>query len=207
MAEKLIVIVLAVVLLTVVLPVVARQILARRLAGLLEKRRFDAFFKTLDSPLCRLLCPAYDREYFRLNAYSLQRDAAKVDEQYQKMLGMRLRSLQQEKSLVLNAFSYYLNNHNEARTKALLPRLQEAVSEEEFRPYQMMYSVMIRREARYIPEMEAQLADADEMNRSVLHYLLSLQYGYLGKKAEAAEHLRLSRASSDEALSHPPAKA
>lgn len=206
MAEKLILIVLAVVLVTVVAPLAGRQLLVRRLARLLEQKRFDAYFRLVDGPACRVLCQPYDREYFRLNGYSLQRDAARVDAQYQKMLGMRLRSVRQEKSLVLNAFSYYLNAGDAVRTAALLPRLREAVTEEEFRPYQMMYSVLIRREARYIAEMEAQLAGTDDLNRSVLHYLLSLQYGYLGKKEEAAEHLRLSRASSDQALSRVPAQ-
>lgn len=207
MAEKLTLIVLAVVLITVVLPMIGRQLLVRRLARLLERKRYDAFHKAVDSPLCGLLCQPFDREYFRLNAYSLQGDAARVDAQYQKMLGMRLRSPQQEKRLVLNAFSYYLNTGNAPRTTALLPRLKEAFTEEEFRPYQMMYSVVIRKEAKYIPEMEAQLADADDLNRSVLHYMISLQYGYLGKTKESAEHLRLSRASSDHVLSQRPAKA
>lgn len=200
-------IVLVVVAVTVALPYLGRQLLVRQLARLLAQKRFDAFYRTVDGPLCRVLCQTYDREYFRLNAYSLQQDAAKVDAQYQKLLGMRLRSVQQEKNLVLNAFSYYLNSGNAQRTAALLPRLQEAVTEEEFRPYQMMYRVLIQHRADCIPEMEAQLAGADELSRGVLHYLLSLQYGYLGRKAEAEEHLRLSRASSDQALAQRPAKA
>lgn len=207
MVEKLCMIVLAVVLITVVVPMLGRQLLINRLARLLEKKQFETFLKTVDSPFCRMLCRPYDREYFRLNAYSLQGDAARVDAQYQKMLDMKLYTVRQEKSLVLNAFSYYLNTGNEPRTTALLPRLKEAVTEEEFCAYQMMYSVMIRKEARYIPEMEARLADADELNKSVLHYMLSLQYGYLGKNAEAKEHLRLSRALSDQALKERPVRA
>lgn len=207
MAEKICMIVAAVVLITVVLPMVCRQLLVGRLARLLDKKQFRAFEKTVDGLFCRILCRPYDREYFRLNAYSLQRDAAKVDAQYQKLLSMKVHTVQQEKSLVLNAFSYYLNNGNGQRTAELLPRLQEAVTEEEFRPYQMMYSVMILREAKYIQEMEAGLAEADDLNKSILHYMLSLQYGYLGKKAEAKEHLRLSKALSDQALDRRPAGA
>lgn len=207
MTAEILLIVLIVVLVTIALPFGCRRLLLDQLARCLQQRKFDEFLQKVDSPLCRALFSAYQREYFRLNAFSLQGDAAQTDAQYQKLLGMKLRSLQQEKTLVLNAFSYYLNAGNAPRTTALLPRLKEAVGAEEYRNYKMMYSVAIQKEAKYIPEMEQQLAGAGKLDQSVLHYMLSLQYGYRGDTEKAQEHLRLSKACSEQALEGSAARA
>ena len=198
--EKFVYVALAVVLVTIVLPMAGKRVLVDRLARRLEKGQFDAFLKTVDGPVCRVLFSAYEREFLRLNVCSLRGDAAGTDRQYQKLLGMKLRSVRQERALVLNAFSYYLNAGNEARTTELLPRLKEAAGEEEYRRYEMMYRVAILKKADCIKEMEAQLPGEDAMNQSVLHYMISLQYGYLGDRTRSAEHLRLSRMCSDRAL-------
>lgn len=207
MTAEILLIVLLVALVTIALPFGCRRVLLGRLARSLQQKRFDEFLRRIDGPLCRVVFSAYEREYFRLNAFSLQGDPARTDEQYQKLLGMKLRSLQQEKNLVLNAFSYYLNAGNAPRTTALLPRLKEAVGAEEYRIYEMMYSVAIRKEANYISEMEQRLAGAGKLDQSVLHYMLSLQYGYRGDTEKAQEHLRRSKACSEQALAGSAAQA
>lgn len=188
-------VVAVVVIVTVALPVVLKNILIQNMAQCLQRKDMAAFEKILNGNTAKLVFQEFDRENLRLNAYLRMQDSQKIKEQYKRMLNMKLRNVKQEKQLVMNAFSYFINNGEGEEARQLFSRLKQAVSPEEYERCRIMYRVIIQKQSKDIETLEEQLIEATPMDQSVLHYLLSLQYGYLGEKEKEREHLELARQS------------
>ncbi|MCD7863690.1 MAG: hypothetical protein LUG61_09365 [Lachnospiraceae bacterium] len=188
-------VVVVVALVTVALPVIMKNILIQNMAQCLQRDDLEAFDRILDGRIARMVFQEFDRENLRLNACLRTGDSQKIKEQYQAMLNLRLRNVKQEKQLVMNAFSYFINNGEGEEARQLFPRLKQAVSPEEYERCRIMYRVIIKKQSKDIETLEEQLIEASQMDQSVLHYLLSLQYGYLGNTQKEQEHLELARQS------------
>lgn len=156
----------------------------------LQTQNFDDFTKRLDSLSCRYFYPPFNREYMRLNSYFLMADEQKIKEQFDMMLHMRMNK-KQELDICIKAFYFYLDEGNKRKVHELLKRIHEKDKKEEvYTQCRIMSDIMLDHSTAYIDAMEQQVKEAKDMDRGMFHYMLALQYSYLGNTKKEMQHLR-----------------
>lgn len=179
---------------SVVLCAIASKVLKssifKKLLKELKEGNFDDYFHTIDSLICKLYFPPFNREYMRLNGYVIKGNKADVDAQFDVILNMRL-AKKQEIDVSMKAFYYYIEDENKVKAKQLLERIRK-FGEDYFNESEVMYNICIEKSIQYIDEMEEALKDPEckEMNRGMFLYLLGLQYEIDNQKKKMKECLR-----------------
>lgn len=176
--------------LCLILSKVLKNKVLKRLLSDLKEAKFDDYYNTIDSMICKFYYPAFNREYMRMNGLVMQGEKARVEEQFDLMLQMRMNK-KQEIDIVMKAFYYYLEDGNKKRAKQLLERVRK-FGEDYFNESQIMYEVYLENSTKYIDEMEEALKDPEckDANRGMFLYMLGLQYGNDGQKKKMKEYLR-----------------
>lgn len=162
----------------------------KKLLNDLKNANFDDYFKTIDTFLCKMYFPAFNREYMRLNGYVIKGDKKEVDAQFEVLLNMRMNK-KQEIDIVMKSFYYFLEDENAKKAKQMLERIRK-FGEDYFNESEVMYNVCIEKSTKYIDEMEEALQDSEckEVNRGMFLYLLGLQYGNENQKKKMKEYLK-----------------
>lgn len=173
-----------------------KQRILKRLLKDLREGRFEDYFKTLDTITCKYFYPPFNREYMRMNAYVMQSNQAKVEEQFNLLLNMRM-SKKQEIDIVVKAFYYYIDEENKTKTRELLDRMGKIGDDAIAKECQIIYDIFILKEVKYIDTMLEQLANPEVtgVNRGMFHYMLAVQYA--NNKNAKEEMLHLEKALVD----------
>lgn len=167
------------------------------LQGHLMHGRFDEFFTLIDKPFTRMLYPAYNLTYFKLNAYLLKDDTANVNKTLTELLGART-SKRQRVDLVTKAFNIYVGQQDKRRAKELLAEI-EGWTDERLAAVQhdcrRTYDILLGKSSAYLDEVSRELEGAEGARRGQLEYLLARQYENKGDTQSAEEHF--TRAKQD----------
>lgn len=168
-----------------------KKIKQNKLFGYLQKQDFEGFEKELDSSLCVLLIPSFNREYLRMNAYLMQGDLHKIEGQLEVLLKMKTNKVQR-KQVVIRSFDFYVNQLNKPKSKELLNEIKQLGDEKLISNCQMMYDILIEKKTKYIDQLKQQVHQGSIAEQGMAAYLISLQYGYLNDKANEKKYGELA---------------
>lgn len=170
---------------------VAKRRYTQRLAALLERGEVRAYLATLDRPLVRLVFPAWNRAFMRLNGYLALDAYGEADATIERMLGMR-QNAAQRRELVGKAFNYYLERGNAAGATELLAEIETWDDERAVAEARMMHEIYVERGWSHIDEMEARLPGLFGVDRGFAELLLAVQYENKGDLAASRRYLERS---------------
>ena len=192
MDKTVIIIIIAFVVTAIIYLIVSKYLknrVLKRLLNDLKEQEFQDFYNTIDSMVCKMYFPAFNREYMRMNGLVMQGEKERVEEQFDLMLNMRMNQ-KQEIDIVMKAFYYYLEDENKKKSKQLLERIRK-FGEDYFKESQIMYEVCLEKSTAYIDEMEEALKDPEckDANRGMFLYMLGLQYGNDNQKKKMKDYL------------------
>ena len=193
-----IVITLVVIFVGVVLPMIMKKKVMKQLLNDIEAENFDAFFKRLDSFWANFSLKAYDREVLRLNGLLAQNsDATKIYEQFSKLMEKKQKD-GQKASVLSRMFYYYLEHADEANCAKIIKELEELKFDKLALQCKIQYSVLLKKESKYINEVKSQIhamkesGNTDSAQIGSLEYLVGIQYYYANKKDNARRYLEVA---------------
>ena len=172
---------------------IKKRTMFNRLQTLLSQQKYDEFYGVLDSKLCGLLFPEYNRTYLRLNAYLMQGREEEAEVIFNDLLTRRLPK-RQRIDLVIKAFSFFVERKNKKRSRELLNEIESWEDESAAklkRECRRSYDILILKRSSYIEEMKRELEAAKGMQRTQLIYYLALQYENKGDKKTSDRYLAL----------------
>ena len=164
----------------------------KKIFELLKSGNVQAVENELNSASCRMLIPAFNREFIKLNAYLLNQKTDKIDEQFDILFKTKMND-QQRKESVLKAFEYYVQLKDKEKSSALLQEIKNFDDYGLAAHSQMLYDILIDRSTNYIDILTAKQNEGNNADRGMNAYLISLQYGYLNKKDKEKEYLEKSK--------------
>ena len=156
----------------------------------LNRKEYDLALKICESVLMKILFPAYNVAYMRLNVLLAQSDQKKIDAQFDTMLKAKLNSKQKE-DLSLKAFNYYISIADYKKAKSMLDILDTCAGDNVKRETHIMYDIFALKKFDYISEMEKQFNEAKAEERNILAYLLSVQYENKKDTKKALEYKKI----------------
>lgn len=170
-----------------------RRLTMNRILTAMAKQDFDKLFKIIDSFGCKSFFSPKDRECLRLDAFVLMANAEKIREQFNLILNMRI-SKNEKADIYVKAFYFYVDERDKRRAKEMIDKMKGYVDETAYTQCVLIYDVVMDKSTAYINVMEEAIKGREEgYDRGMFHYLLGLQYGYLGNKKEQLEHLRIAK--------------
>lgn len=147
---------------------------------------FDTYYFTIDSLKAQLSMSAFERENMRLSGYIAQDRKDDVEQQLSMMMNMRIKK-NQKLAVYERAFYYYLQLGRAKKTKDMM-ELVRSIDAERVKDLDIQYSILIKKESKYIPEVAAkidhlwdgksEMEPQKELAVGTLEYLLGLQYSY-----------------------------
>ena len=166
----------------------------KKIMELLQKKDLNELENELDSSSCRIILPAFNREFLRLNAYMIHNMQSKINEQFNVLFDMK-KNPAQDKEVTVRAFEYYVQNKNKKKSLEMLDKIKEMDDEGLIAHSQLFYDILIDKKSDYIDILTEQLENGSPVDKGINAYLLSLQYGYIGNKEKEKEYLELSKHS------------
>lgn len=163
-----------------------------KLFAFLQHGEFEQFEKELDSHICIWLIPKFNREFLRMNAYTMQNNLEKLESQFELLLNMRADE-KQHTEVIVRAFDYYVNSGNNQKSKMLLEEIKKMNDQNLIDNSQMMYDILIEKNFNYIEKLNNELDYGTNMEKGMKAYLISLQYGYLNNLEKEKEYQDLSK--------------
>lgn len=185
--ENAILIVIAV-LLVIFVPILVKKHIWKKLGIVLENNDFDSYYKIIDSWPCKLTFSAFDRENMRLSGYISQNRKNDIEELIPMIANMRIKP---KYKVVLGnrGFYYYLEQGRVKRARDMITLVKENGGEEAAHDLEMQYSILLKKESKYIDELKEKLERywdgkkelTVELANAVgtMEYLIGLQYSYL----------------------------
>lgn len=183
--------------LVVLVPPLIKRYYYQRMMNDLEKGNYAAYLRHLDSLLSKLSFSAFERESMRLSFYKAQGEKSKVEDQLQFMENMRL-SRKQKAQLGEQGFYIYLDLGKIKKAKRMLDLVETNGSPQQFHNLEIQYSILLKKESKYIKELEERhakmkengaVSDGVNIPAGMLEYLIGLQYSYKGDKVSMKEWL------------------
>lgn len=165
---------------------IAKRFYAAKLAALYERGEMGEYLHTLEMPLVRLVFPAWNRAFMRMNALMVEEDRSALDKLIPEMLCMG-QSPKQRRELIGRAFNYYVEQGNKVGAKPLLEEIERVEPSEVSKQARMTYEIYLEKSFAYIDAMETRLSEVSGVNRGFTELLLAIQYENKGD-ARRAEH-------------------
>ena len=193
-----IVITLVVIFVGVVLPMIMKKKVIKQLLVDIEQEQFDTFFKRLDSFWARFSIKPYDLEVLRLNGLLAQNnDAQQIYAQFSKIMDKKQKD-GQKASVLSRMFYYYLEHADEQNCHKIIKELEELKFDKLALQCNIQYSVLLKKESKYINEVKSQIhamkesGNTDPYQMGSLEYLVGIQYYYANKKDNARKYLEVA---------------
>ena len=149
-----------------------RKTYTKKIMKAMSEEDYDRFYHILDSFWCKFALHPADREMMRLSAVLSQGDTAKIEDQINLMLHMRMKK-KRKAAVAMQGFYFYVEMKNRRKAD------------------KMISIVLLRKEAKYIHEMQAYYdnAVADEQ-KGMFAYLLGLEYKYKNDTRKSKKYLK-----------------
>ena len=201
------VLILAASVLALVMTEIAKRFYAAKLAALYERGEMGEYLHTLEMPLVRLVFPAWNRAFMRMNALMVEEDRSALDKLIPEMLCMG-QSPKQRRELIGRAFNYYVEQGNEVGAKPLLEEIERVEPSEVSEQARMTYEIYLEKSFAYIDAMETRLSEVSGVNRGFTELLLAIQYENKGDARRAEQYFEKSCREIEGAVASPsPGKA
>lgn len=186
---------------------IAKRFYAAKLAALYERGEMGEYLHTLEMPLVRLVFPAWNRAFMRMNALMVEEDRSALDKLIPEMLCMG-QSPKQRRELIGRAFNYYVEQGNEVGAKPLLEEIERVEPSEVSKQARMTYEIYLEKSFAYIDAMETRLSEVSGVNRGFTELLLAIQYENKGDARRAEQYFEKSCREIEGAVASPsPGKA
>lgn len=170
---------------------IAKRFYAAKLAALYERGEMGEYLHTLEMPLVRLVFPAWNRAFMRMNALMVEEDRSALDKLIPEMLCMG-QSPKQRRELIGRAFNYYVEQGNEVGAKPLLEEIERVEPSEVSKQARMTYEIYLEKSFAYIDAMETRLSEVSGVNRGFTELLLAIQYENKGDARRAEQYFEKS---------------
>lgn len=170
---------------------IAKRFYAAKLAALYERGEMGEYLHTLEMPLVRLVFPAWNRAFMRMNALMVEEDRSALDKLIPEMLCMG-QSPKQRRELIGRAFNYYVEQGNEVGAKPLLEEIERVEPSEVSEQARMTYEIYLEKSFAHIDAMEARLSEVSGVNRGFTELLLAVQYENKGDARRAEQYFEES---------------
>lgn len=181
---------------------IARRFYAAKLAALYERGEMGEYLHTLEMPLVRLVFPAWNRAFMRMNALMVEEDRSALDKLIPEMLCMG-QSPKQRRELIGRAFNYYVEQGNEVGAKPLLEEIERVEPSEVSKQARMTYEIYLEKSFAYIDAMETRLSEVSGVNRGFTELLLAIQYENKGDARRAEQYFEKSCREIEGAVASP----
>lgn len=181
---------------------IAKRFYAAKLAALYERGEMGEYLHTLEMPLVRLVFPAWDRAFMRMNALMVEEDRSALDKLIPEMLCMG-QSPKQRRELIGRAFNYYVEQGNEVGAKPLLEEIERVEPSEVSKQACMTYEIYLEKSFAYIDAMETRLSEVSGVNRGFTELLLAIQYENKGDARRAEQYFEKSCREIEGAVASP----
>lgn len=167
-----------------------RKVYTKKIMKAMSEENYDQFYQILDSFWCKFALHPADREMMRLSAVLSQGEVGKIEDQITMMLHMRMKK-KRKAAVAMQGFYFYVEMKNRRKADKMISIVQENVGPEAAKELKMISSVLLRKEAKYIHEMQAYYdnAAADEQ-KGMFAYLLGLQYKYKNDTKKSKKYLK-----------------
>ena len=170
---------------------IAKRFYAAKLAALYERGEMGEYLHTLEMPLVRLVFPAWNRAFMRMNALMVEEDRSALDKLIPEMLCMG-QSPKQRRELIGRAFNYYVEQGNEVGAKPLLEEIERVEPSEVSKQARLTYEIYLEKSFAYIDAMETRLSEVSGVNRGFTELLLAIQYENKGDARRAEQYFEKS---------------
>lgn len=181
---------------------IAKRFYAAKLAALYERGEMGEYLHTLEMPLVRLVFPAWDRAFMRMNALMVEEDRSALDKLIPEMLCLG-QSPKQRRELIGRAFNYYVEQGNEVGAKPLLEEIERVEPSEVSKQARMTYEIYLEKSFAYIDAMETRLSEVSGVNRGFTELLLAIQYENKGDARRAEQYFEKSCREIEGAVASP----
>lgn len=181
---------------------IAKRFYAAKLAALYERGEMGEYLHTLEMPLVRLVFPAWNRAFMRMNALMVEEDRSALDKLIPEMLCMG-QSPKQRRELIGRAFNYYVEQGNEVGAKPLLEEIERVEPPEVSKQARMTYEIYLEKSFAYIDAMETRLSEVSGVNRGFTELLLAIQYENKGDARRAEQYFEKSCREIEGAVASP----
>lgn len=181
---------------------IAKRFYAAKLAALYERGEMGEYLHTLEMPLVRLVFPAWNRAFMRMNALMVEEDRSALDKLIPEMLCMG-QSPKQRRELIGRAFDYYVEQGNEVGAKPLLEEIERVEPSEVSKQARMTYEIYLEKSFAYIDAMETRLSEVSGVNRGFTELLLAIQYENKGDARRAEQYFEKSCREIEGAVASP----
>ena len=181
---------------------IAKRFYAAKLAALYERGEMGEYLHTLEMPLVRLVLPAWNRAFMRMNALMVEEDRSALDKLIPEMLCMG-QSPKQRRELIGRAFNYYVEQGNEVGAKPLLEEIERVEPSEVSKQARMTYEIYLEKSFAYIDAMETRLSEVSGVNRGFTELLLAIQYENKGDARRAEQYFEKSCREIEGAVASP----
>ena len=181
---------------------IAKRFYAAKLAALYERGEMGEYLHTLEMPLVRLVFPAWNRAFMRMNALMVEEDRSALNKLIPEMLCMG-QSPKQRRELIGRAFNYYVEQGNEVGAKPLLEEIERVEPSEVSKQARMTYEIYLEKSFAYIDAMETRLSEVSGVNRGFTELLLAIQYENKGDARRAEQYFEKSCREIEGAVASP----
>lgn len=181
---------------------IAKRFYAAKLGALYERGEMGEYLHTLEMPLVRLVFPAWNRAFMRMNALMVEEDRSALDKLIPEMLCMG-QSPKQRRELIGRAFNYYVEQGNEVGAKPLLEEIERVEPSEVSKQARMTYEIYLEKSFAYIDAMETRLSEVSGVNRGFTELLLAIQYENKGDARRAEQYFEKSCREIEGAVASP----
>lgn len=183
------------VVLTIIMFLVSKSLRVKKqneMITYLQTGKFEAFEKLTNSFIVKMLFPRYNIEYMKLNAYILEGDEAKIENQFDGLLSVKKSKVQTE-DITMKAFNYYVGVENKEKCATLIETINTFTNERMVQEANIMYDVFILKKANHIDEILEMMEGMPDAQRGVNEYLLSVQYANINDQENAKKYENLSK--------------
>ena len=181
---------------------IAKRFYAAKLAALYERGEMGEYLHTLEMPLVRLVFPAWNRAFMRMNALMVEEDRSALDKLIPEMLCMG-QSPKQRRELIGRAFNYYVEQGNKVGAEPLLEEIERVEPSEVSKQARMTYEIYLEKSFAYIDAMETRLSEVSGVNRGFTELLLAIQYENKGDARRAEQYFEKSCREIEGAVASP----
>lgn len=178
---------------------VQKRAMFAKLEHYMGDQDYESCIALLDKPLMRILYPAYNYLFMRLNVYMAMGDNENATRVIARMLPLRM-SKQQELALAAKAFTFYVEVEDKKGAGDMLGRIEALGSHEQAVASRQTYEIFLDGSSEYIEEMEGALEGAPLAEQARLCHLLALQYENRGERERSEEYLARAERALKEVL-------
>jgi hypothetical protein len=168
-----------------------RRWIQKRLTDDIINQRWDDFEKHINSTPAHAMISPYNREFMKLQVYMLQKDDRRMHECLDHLLEMKMTDAQ-AKSVYIFALNQYIHEEDN-KARDVLARLKKIADPTEYHPYEILMSVYLDHDTKYMDEVKKLIQESEGAERAQYHVLMSMMYGYQGSKVMAEKEDELAR--------------